>query len=472
MTPWAAASALDGGGAREPVDLLIERAALVATVDDARRELRGGWVAIRDGVIDAVGAAGSEPSARERLDASGCLVTPGLVNVHHHLWQNLTRAYRPMTTTDFLGWLGALYPLWSRVDVEAIRLSTQVGLLELAQGGCTTTSDHLYLQPPGEPSLVEAEIEAAQQVGLRFHATRGAVDRGRRHGSPMPDHMLETVDAVLADAERLVGRYHERGPRAMVQVALGPHSVFGATAALMRETAALAVKLDVRLHTHLSGDSADEGTCLALHGCRPVEWFESLGWSSRRTWVAHCLFPSPTEITRLGAAGVGVAHCATAALLMGVGIAPVNELRAAGAPVGIGVDGSSNSDCASMWLEARMVMIANRFRSGPSAFGARDALELATRGGAACLGRGGEIGILAAGANADIAVWPVEGLAFAGAVSDPIDAWMRCGPSAPRHVLVGGRAIVSDGRLAVLDPGALEDLLRRHREAARRLQGC
>ena len=455
-----------------PVDLLIERAVSVVTVDDQRRELAGGWVAIRDGVIDAVGAPGAEPPARDRLDASGCLVTPGLVNTHHHLWQNLTRAYRPMTTTDFLGWLGALYPLWARIDAEAIRLSTQVGLYELALGGCTTTSDHLYLQPPDQPSLVEIEIQAAREVGLRFHATRGAVDRGQRDGSPMPDHMLEPIDRVLADAERLAGQYHQRGPRAMVQVALGPHSVFGATPALMRETAGLAERLDLRLHTHLSGDSADEAYCLSLHGCRPVEWFESLGWASRRTWVAHCLFPSPAEIARLGAAGVGVAHCATAALLMGVGVAPVVELRRAGAPVGIGVDGSSNSDCASMWLEARMAMIANRFRSGPAAFGARDALELATRGGAACLGRAGEIGLLAAGANADVAVWPIEGLLFAGAISDPVDAWLRCGPSAPRHVLVGGKAIVRDGRLAGPTPDQLTALLDQHRQAARRLQAC
>jgi cytosine/adenosine deaminase-related metal-dependent hydrolase len=463
VTPGAAATA---------VDLLIERAALVATVDDQRREIPGGWVAVRDGVVEAVGAPGGEPPARARLDAAGCLVTPGLVNTHHHLWQNLTRAFRPMTTTDFLGWLGALYPLWSRVDAEAIRLSTEVGLCELALGGCTTTSDHLYLQPPDQPSLVEVEILAAREVGLRFVATRGAVDRGRRDGSPMPDHMLESIDAVLTDAERLVGAYHQRGPRAMVQVALGPHSVFGATPALMRETAALAERLDVRLHTHLSGDSADEAYCLDLHRCRPVEWFESLGWASRRTWVAHCLFPSPAEIARLGAAGVGVAHCATAALLMGVGIAPVVELRRAGAPVGIGVDGSSNSDCASMWLEARMAMIANRFRSGPAGFGARDALELATRGGAACLGRAGEIGVLAPGANADVAVWPIEGLLFAGAISDPIDAWMRCGPSAPRHVLVAGRAVVRDGRVVARGDLDLADLLARHREAARRLQAC
>jgi cytosine/adenosine deaminase-related metal-dependent hydrolase len=453
----------------ERVELLVAGARLVATLDDQERELPGGWLALRAGRILGVGAAGSEPPAERRLDASGCLVTPGLVNAHHHLWQNLTRAYRPMTTTDFLGWLGALYPLWSRVDAEGIALSTRVGLAELALGGCTTTSDHLYLQPPDQPSLVEVEILAARELGLRFHATRGSVDRGRRHGSPMPDHMLECIDAVLADSERLVQKYHQRGPDAMTQVALGPHSVFGATSELMLRTAQLAEALDVRLHTHLSGDSVDEQYCLELHGMRPVEWFESVGWAQPRTWVAHCFFPSPAEMQRLGARGVGVAHCATAGLLMGVGVAPVPELLRAGVAVGLGVDGSSNSDSASMWLEARMAMIANRFRSGPAAFGARDALRLATRGGARCLGREGEIGVLAPGANADFCVWPLQGVQWAGAVSDPIDAWLRCGPSAPRHVYVAGKPVVEAGELCGLDLG---DVLHRHELVARRLQSC
>jgi cytosine/adenosine deaminase-related metal-dependent hydrolase len=455
--------------ASDQVDLLVTGARLVATVDDAGREILGGWLATKDGRIAGMGAPGSEPPARRRLDASGCLVTPGLVNAHHHLWQNLTRAYRPMTTTDFLGWLGALYPLWSRVDAESIQLSTQIGIAELALGGCTTTSDHLYLQPPDQPSLVEVEILAARELGLRFHATRGSVNRGRSHGSPMPDHLLEDIDAVLADSERLVQQYHQRGPDAMIQVALGPHSVFGATSELMRRSAELAESLDVRLHTHLSGDSVDEKYCLELHGLRPVEWFESVGWAQRRTWVAHCLFPSPAELSRLGACGVGVAQCATAGLLMGVGVAPVRELLQAGVAVGIGVDGSSNSDSSSMWLEARMAMIANRFRSGPAAFGARDALQLATRGGARCLGRDGEIGVLAVGANADFCVWPLEGVKWAGAVSDPIDAWLRCGPSAPKHVYVAGKPVVEYGELVGVD---LADLVRRHERAARRLQSC
>jgi cytosine/adenosine deaminase-related metal-dependent hydrolase len=454
-------------GAR-PVDLVVGGAALVAILDPERRELPDGWVAIDDGLVTAVGT-GIEPPAARRIDAAGGLVTPGLVNTHHHLWQNLTRSYAPMTTTDFLGWLGALYPLWSTIDEESTYLSARVGLAELALGGCTTTSDHLYLQPPDQPSLVEAEIRAARESGLRFHATRGSVDRGARDGSPMPDRLVETVDDVLADCQRLVAAHHQRGPDARVQVALGPHSVYGATSELMRGVAELADTLDVRLHTHLSGDLSDDGYCEALHGCRPVEWFESLGWSSPRTWVAHCFCPSDDEIGRLGAAGVGVAHCATAGLLMGVGVAPIRALRSAGSPVGLGVDGSANSDSGSMWMEARMAMIANRLREGPAAFSARDALELATVGGAACLGRTGEIGTLAPGANADLAIWPLTGIPWAGAVSDPIDAWLRCGPSAPSHVLVGGTAVVEHGRLLQDD---LDDVLVRHDRAARRMQRC
>ena len=362
-----------------PVDLLIAGARLVATCDDQAAEIAAAGSPCET-AASRRWAAADEPQRAVGVDASGCLVTPGLVNAHHHLWQNLTRAYRPMTTTDFLGWLGALYPLWSRVDVEAIR-----ALDPGRPGRAGARRLHHDERPPvpaaagpTEPGRGRDPRRARDGAPLSRHARLG---RSRaEHGSPMPDHMLESVDDVLADSARLVATYHERGPDAMMQVALGPHSVFGATSELMREAARLAERLDVRLHTHLSGDRADERYCLDLHGCRPVEWFESLGWASPRTWVAHCFFPNDDEIARLCRAGVGVAHCATAGLLMGVGVAPVVELRRAGVPVGLGVDGSSNSDSSSMWLEARMAMIANRFRSGPAAFGARDALEMATRG--------------------------------------------------------------------------------------------
>ena len=452
-----------------PCDLVVHGAVMVATIDDDRREIAGGWVAIRDGKIDSLGPPGSEPPAAKRLDAGGCLVTPGLVNAHHHFWQNLTRAYAPVTNADFLGWLGGLYPLWANVDAEAIHLSTRVAMAELALSGCTTTSDHLYLQPPDQPSLVEAEILAARATGMRFTATRGSVDRGQRDGGPMPDHMLETVDGVLADCARLVDTYHDRSPASKTQVALGPQSVFGATSALMREVGALGEELDVRLHTHLYGDIADEAYCLDLHGCRPFDWFQSVGWCTDRAWIAHCLFPDESEIAKLGAAGVGVVQCITSTMLMGVGISPVVELRRAGCPVGMGVDGSANGDASSMWMEARMSMIGNRLRSGPTAFTARDALELATRGGAACLGRAGEIGVIAEGANADLALWSIDGLPFAGAVSDPIEAWLRCGPAAVHTVLVGGEELVRGGELHGVDIG---DLVHRHGAVARRLQQC
>ncbi|MDX6222899.1 MAG: 8-oxoguanine deaminase [Frankiales bacterium] len=452
-------------------DLVVGGATLLATMDRTDRELAGGWVSVKDGRIAATGV-GPEPPALRRVDAAGCLVTPGLVNTHHHMWQNLTRSFAPMTSTDFLGWLGTLYPIWAGVTAEDVYLSTRVALAELALGGCTTTADHLYLQRPGTESLLDAQVVAAQESSLRLHATRGSVDRGQRDGSPMPDEMLEARDDILTDSVRLVAAHHDRSWESKLRIALGPHSVFGATSGLMRDVATLAEQLDVRLHTHLSGDRADDAYSLGLHGMRPVDWFESVGFMSSRTWVAHAFFPDPAEIVRLGTAGVGVAHCATAGLMMSVGIAPVAELLAAGVPVGVGVDGSSNGDASSMWMEARMALVANRFRSGPAAFAARDVLAMATRNGAACLGRTGEIGELSVGANADIAVWPVEGLRWAGAVSDPVEAWLRCGPSSPKHLLVGGELVVSDFALCGGDLAGLDDVLLRHERASRRLQSC
>lgn len=453
------------GGA---VDLIVTGATLVATLDDTRRELPGAWVAIDDGRVRAVGT-GAAPPARERLLADGCLVTPGLVNVHHHMWQNLTRSYAPMTSAGFLGWLAALYPLWERIDEEAIESSTWVAMAELAASGCTTTSDHLYLQPASRGSLFDAQVAAARDVGLRFTACRGSVDRSQRHGALPPDSIAQDTDSILADCERVAKDVHDPSPMSMIRVAFAPHSVHAASDELMRGSAELAERLDVRLHTHLAADRSDDDVARRTRGQSPVEWFESMGWASDRTWVAHCIFPSAPEIARLGAAGVGVAHCATACLLMGVGITPVPELRAAGSPVGLGVDGSANSDSSSLWLEARTALLAGRFRGGPAALSARSVLELATVGGAACLGRAGEVGELSVGAAGDLAVWPLDDLAHAGAVSDPIEAWLRCGPSAPRHVVVAGRAVVRDGELRLPD---VEGRLTRHRRLAKTLQAC
>ncbi len=461
-------SAVPADDAPAPVDLLVAGADLVATCDDTRRELAGGWVAVTDGVIRGVGAAGAEPPpARRTIRAEGCLVTPGLVNTHHHIYQNLTRAFRPATGANLFGWLTTLYPVWAGLDEEAAYLSAWVGLAELALGGCTTTMDHLYVHPAGGGDLISAEITAARELGLRFHATRGSMSRSVKDGGLPPDSVVQDDDTILAESERLVGQHHDPGPQAMVQVALAPCSPFSVTPGLMRATAELAERLDVRLHTHLAEDVDEDAYCLEVHGCRPVELFEDVGWGTDRSWVAHCVYPDEAEIARLASWGTGVAHCPSSNQMIGAGLAPIRELRAAGVPVGIGCDGSASTDSASLWMESRNALLLARLRHGPEAMQARDALDMATRGGARCLGREGEIGTLSVGAAGDLVVWALEGIPFAGALSDPIEAWLRCGPTAARHTVVAGRVVVADGQL--VDPG-VDDILDRHRQAARRLQ--
>jgi cytosine/adenosine deaminase-related metal-dependent hydrolase len=450
-----------------PVDLLVRNAALVATVDAARREIAGGWVAVTDGVIVGVGERGSEPEAVRTIDASGCLVTPGLVNTHHHIYQNLTRAYRPATSGTLFQWLTTLYPLWARLDAEAAHVSAWVGFAELALGGCTTTMDHLYVHPRDGGDLITAEIEAAQDLGMRFHATRGSMSLSVKDGGLPPDSVVQDDDEILADSERLVGLHHDRSPHAMVQVALAPCSPFSVTPELMRRTAELAERLDVRLHTHLAEDPDEDVFCAETFGCRPLEYFEDVGWGTDRAWVAHCVHPNQAEIERLGRWGTGVAHCPSSNLLLGVGLCQVHEMREAGVPVGLGCDGSASTDSASLWMESRNALLIGRTRKGPAAMGARDALEIATIGGAACLGRQGQIGELTVGACGDVAVWALEGPQFAGALSDPIEAWLRCGPLAPRHTIIAGRSVVEDHRL--LSP-KLDAMLADHHRISTRIQ--
>ena len=457
------------GQQTQAADLLVTDAKLVVTCESQRRELPGGWVAISDGLISGVGAATDPaPAALATLDAAGCLVTPGLVNTHHHMYQNLTRSYAPVVNSTLFQWLAGLYPLWAGIDEEAAYLSAWVGLAELALGGCTTTTDHLYVAPRGGGDLWSAEIAAAREVGLRFHPTRGSMTVSAKDGGLPPDSVVQDDDEVLAGSERLVKTYHDSSWGAMVRVALAPCSPFSVTPQLMRATAELAEQLGVRLHTHLAEDPDEDTYCLERFGRRPVEQFEEVGWLTDRAWVAHCIYPNPPEVARLGAAGVGVAHCPSSNMLLGGGgFAPVRELRSAGAPVGLGCDGSSSSDTGSLWIEARAALLLGRQRRGPGGMTAREVLDIATRGGAGCLGRVGEIGELAVGAVGDLVCWPQEGVAFAGALTDPVEAWLRCGPGAARHTVVGGRVIVRDGALTV--PG-LQDVLDRHAAVAARLQ--
>ena len=449
-------------------DLVISNAMLVATVDADRRELPGGWVAITNGLISALGGSSDAvPTATTVIDARDCLVTPGLINTHHHLFQNLTRAYPPMTRAPLFGWLRSLYPLWSAIDEEAVFSSAWVGLAELALGGCTTSSDHLYLHPRGTGDLLAAEIAAAADLGMRFHPTRGSMSLSEKDGGLPPDMVVQDDDEILSQSETAVHRFHDRSHGAMVRIALAPCSPFSVTEQLMVRSAELAERLDVRLHTHFAENSEDDAFSLASFGCRPMEYLERTGWCTSRTWLAHCVMPDHDEIQRLGAAGVGVAHCPSSNMILSSGIAPVVDLRAAGVHVGLGVDGSSSADSASMWLEARTAMLLAKLRNGADAGHARMALEIATIGGAACLGRVGEIGTLAVGAAGDVAVWSLTGPSFAGAIADPVEAWLRCGPLSVRDAIVHGALVVRNG---VLVSQHVDERLRTHRRIAARIQ--
>ncbi|MFM7649378.1 MAG: 8-oxoguanine deaminase, partial [Acidimicrobiaceae bacterium] len=373
-------------------------------MDNNRREISDGWVAITDGFVSAIGN-GMPPEAKQVVDASDCLVTPGLVNTHHHLYQNLTRAFPPMTNAPLFGWLQTLYPLWRSLDEESANVSAWVGLAELALSGCTTSTDHLYVHPAGAGDLLSAEIAAARDIGVRFHPTRGSMSLSIKDGGLPPDDVVQDHDVILEESARAVSMHHDRSRGAMVRVALAPCSPFSVTKKLMIDSAELAAKLDVRLHTHFAENSEDDAFSLATFGCRPMEYLEEVGWCSDRTWLAHCVMPNHEEIQRLGAARIGVAHCPSSNLILSSGVAPVIDLIAAGVHVGIGVDGSSSADSASMWLEARQAMLLAKLRSGAGAGTARMALECATRGGAGCLGRIGEIGELSVGSVGDVAIW-------------------------------------------------------------------
>jgi cytosine/adenosine deaminase-related metal-dependent hydrolase len=456
--------------AGDPVDLLVHGADLVATVDADRRELVGGWVAITSGLVAALGdSSDAPPLAVRTIDAGGCLVTPGLINTHHHIYQNLTRSFRPAVNGTLFEWLTELYPRWAALDEEAAYVSAWIGLAELALGGCTTTTDHLYVHPRGAGDLISAEIRAAHELGVRFHPTRGSMSLSQKDGGLPPDSVVQDDDEILADSERLIALHHDRSWGAMVRIALAPCSPFSVTPRLMQATAELAERLDVRLHTHLAEDPDEDRYAAETFGRRTIEHFEDVGWGSNRAWVAHCIYPNEAEIARLGRWGTGVAHCPSSNMLIGGGgIAPVREFRAAGVPVGLGCDGSASTDSASLWMEARNALLLGRLRQGPASMGARDALEIATRGGAACLGREGELGELSVGAAGDLVLWRLRGIPFAGALSDPIEAWLRCGPLAADATVVHGEVVVDGGRLAVRGE---DEMLRRHRTISARIQG-
>jgi cytosine/adenosine deaminase-related metal-dependent hydrolase len=444
-------------------DLLIRNADAVVTMNARRDEVSHADIYLRDGVILAVGHGLSRAEA-EVIEARGCVVTPGLVNTHHHLYQTLTRAVPGGQDALLFGWLKRLYPIWARFGPEEMFVSAQAGLAELALSGCTLTSDHLYLYPNG--SRLDDTIAAAGEVGLRFHPTRGAMSIGESAGGLPPDSLVEREAAILDDMIRVVDRFHDPRPGAMVRVGLAPCSPFSVSRDLMRDAALLARDKRVMLHTHLAENDEDVAYSLARFGCRPGQYAEDLGWTGADVWHAHCVKLDGSEIHLLSRSRTGVSHCPCSNCRLGSGIAPIRAMRDAGIKVGLGVDGSASNDAGNPIAEARMAMLLQRVARGADAMGAREALEIATLGGARVLGRD-DLGVLAPGKRADLAIWDLRGVEAAGSW-DPVAALVLCGPTRVRDLIVEGRQVVRGGQLVTLD---LPRMLERQRALARGLAG-
>ena len=425
-------------------ELLIRNADYLLTMDETRRELVSADVLLRDGVVVAVGQ--NLTTEGEVIEASGCVVTPGLVNTHHHLYQNLTRAVPGGQDALLFGWLKTLYPIWARFTPDHMYVSAQVGLAELALSGCTLSSDHLYMYPNG--SRLEDTIHAAAEIGVRFQPTRGAMSIGESDGGLPPDALVEREAAILEDCIRVIDGFHDPSASSMCRVGIAPCSPFSVSRDLMRDAALLARDKGVMLHTHLAENEEDIAYSLAQFGCRPGQYAQDLGWVGPDVWHAHCVKLDPSEIALFAQTKTGVAHCPCSNCRLGSGIAPLRAMRDAGVPVGLGVDGSASNDAGNLVAEARQAMLLQRVAGGADAMSAREALEIATRGGADILGRP-ECGRIEVGARADIAIWDVSGIESAGSW-DPA-ALLLAGPTTVRDLLVEGRSVVRDGQVVTID---------------------
>jgi cytosine/adenosine deaminase-related metal-dependent hydrolase len=419
--------------------------AYVVTMDDAGTEFERAWILAEDGFVVEVGD-GSPPFAENFENLAGALITPGLVNTHHHLYQTLTRTRAQQA--DLFTWLRTLYPVWARVDVEAEHAAARTGLAELALSGTTTVFDHHYVFPPGRHGLVEAEVQAARELGVRLVASRGSMDVGESQGGLPPDDLVEDLDGVLQDTEGLAA-LHEEGAGAWTQIVVAPCSPFSASKRLMTESAQLARRLGLRLHTHLAETVEEEEYCRGLFGCRPIEYLDQVGWLERDVWCAHCVHLADADVRAFAGAGTGVAHCPTSNLRLGAGFAPVREMLDAGVAVGLGVDGSASNERGDLGAEVKQALLVARGRGGPGALTAREAFRLGTRGGAAVLGRP-DLGSLEPGKCADFAVWRMDGLEFGGA-DDPLAALVLSGPHRVDRLYVGAEPVVVDGQLVRAD---------------------
>ena len=454
--------------------LLIDRARVLVTMDDSRREIENGAVLIRDNLIEAVGTSdeirrslSTEPD--RHFDASECVVIPGLVNCHHHLFQTLTRSLATAEGKSLFDWLQTLYPIWAELDGEAVYLSAKLGLAELMLSGATTVADHLYLFPNG--ARLDDEIRAARELGVRFHPTRGSMSLGQSQGGLPPDRICENEADILADCERVIAEFHDPEPLSMLRIGLAPCSPFSVTPDLMRRTAELARKHPgVRLHTHLAETIDEDRFCEQQFSQRPLPYVDALGWTGDDVWFAHMVHPDAADIDMLASSGSGVCHCPSSNMILASGIAPVREMRDAGVRVGIGVDGSASNDGNHLLTEARQAMLLQRvgwpgFEARADRFSAREALELATLGGAEVLGRN-DIGSLQPGMAADLVAYRIDDIYHAGSGHDAVASLLTCAPTGAWLSIVDGRAVIEQGRIPNLD---LATLVAQHNAAAMRL---
>jgi cytosine/adenosine deaminase-related metal-dependent hydrolase len=448
--------------------LLIRNARLLVTMDDARREIADGAVFIRDHVIEAVGTSKALPStADEVIDARNQVVIPGLVNTHHHMYQTLTRVIRPAQDCELFEWLRTLYPIWANLTPEMVRVSTQTAMAELLLSGCTTSSDHLYIYPNGV--TLDDSLEAAAEIGMRFHAARGSMSVGQSQGGLPPDRVVESEAAILKDSQRLIERWHDASRYAMQRIVVAPCSPFSVSRELMRDAALLAREHGVSLHTHLAENDNDIAYTREKFNCTPAEYAEQLGWVGPDVWHAHCVKLDTAGTALFAKTGTGVAHCPGSNMRLASGIAPIRAMRDAGVPVSIAVDGSASNDSGHMLGEARLALLLQRVAhgpvKGPSALTAREVLEIATRGGAKVLNRD-DIGVIAPGMAADIVTVPLDEIGMTGAQHDPLAALFFCHVPRVQHSIVHGKVVVRDGRLTTLE---LPRLIERHNRLASQL---
>lgn len=447
-------------------DRIVVDGCAIATMDADGREFAAGHVAIERGRIAAVDAG--PPSlallqGARRMHRPGMLLTPGLVNGHHHMFQSLTRGLAQQS--NLFSWLTALYPTWVHLDEDLQRAATGGAVASLLLSGCTTTTDHHYLHPPGSGDLLAAGIDVALELGIRFHPCRGSMDLGRSDGGLPPDHVVEDIDGVLEATDDAISRFHDPAPGAMLRIAVAPCAPFTVSDRLMRESANLARARGVRLHTHLAETVEEDAFCAQRHGCRPVDYLAERGWLGDDVWLAHCVHLAADEVARFGATGTSICHCPSSNARLGAGIAPVADLLAAGVAVSLGVDGSASNEAAEMLLEVRQAMLMSRLRDGEAAMGAREALALGTTHGARCLGRADELGSIRVGGLADLVTWDLSGLAHAG-IEDPVAALVFGPPRAAHDVVVNGRMVVESGELRT---GDVDTITRELTDASRRL---